>query len=208
MPNTAVVRKMFADKFDDWADFRAPSGTNWMQSGLGLSGPNRAGDFAVAYEGEQIVASILPAGLHTNVTSDKLNGSLRSPWLPTEKKFVSLQLRGDRRSMVRIVVDSCGLNEFAGGGLDYLAGAGGRTKWKTFSTNPAPSQRSFIELTTRSDNPRWPDRPGRAGTTDGKELEGYRSSFGVMRAVLHDDPGGPQPDLDADARAVRAGLTK
>lgn len=187
--------KMFADKFDDWADFRAPSGTNWMQSGLGLSGPNRAGDFAVAYEGEQIVASILPAGLHTNVTSDKLNGSLRSPWLPTEKKFVSLQLRGDRRSMVRIVIDSCGLNEFAGGGLDYLAGAGGRTKWKTFSTSPAPSQRSFIELTTRSDNPRWPDRPGRAGTTDGKELEGYRSSFGVMRAVLHDDPGGPQPDL-------------
>ncbi|NIP94672.1 MAG: DUF1553 domain-containing protein [Akkermansiaceae bacterium] len=195
----------FAEDFEVWADFRSPAGTDWVRSGLGLArGASRAGEFALTRDGDSIVDAILPAGLHTNVTSDQLNGSLRSPWLPARRKFISLQLRGERRSMVRTVVDSCGLNEFAGGGLDYLAG--GRVRWKTFPTSAGASLRSFVELTTRSDNPRWPDRPGRAGTNDAKELAGYRSSFGVMQAVLHDAPGGPQPDLGpvllvfADAR--------
>ena len=95
--------------------------------------------------------------------------------------------------MVRPVVDSCSLNEFAGGGLEYLAG--GTTRWKRLPTSAGGAHRSFVELTTKSDNPRWPDRPGRAGTNDQKELQSPRSSFGVMRAVLHDSPTAPFPEL-------------
>ncbi|MBM81302.1 MAG: hypothetical protein CMJ78_12025 [Planctomycetaceae bacterium] len=184
----------YADNYEVWADFRTGQSSEWSTSGLGLvSGPNRAGDFALSDEGNQIVATILPAGLHTNVLSSRLNGSIRSPWLPTKKKFISVQIVGDRRSMVRTVVDSCGLNEFAGGGLEYLVD--GTSKWKTFPTSAGKSLRSFVEMTTRTDNPRWPDRPDRAGTDDREKLKDNRSSFGITRAVLHDVSNGPAPDL-------------
>ncbi|MDG1892940.1 MAG: DUF1553 domain-containing protein [Verrucomicrobiota bacterium] len=186
--------RSFAEDFELWTDFRCSTAKDWMQSGLGLAEkPTRAGEFALALEGEQIVTAILPAGFHTNLICDRLNGSLRSPWIPLEQKFISLQLMGKRKSMVRTVVDSCSLNEFAGGGLEYLAG--GEPKWKTFPTSATPNHRSFVELTTRSDNPRWPDRPGRAGSADPKEVYNYRSSFGVMRAVLHDTPAAPMSEL-------------
>lgn len=187
--------KSFAEGFHLWADFRgAADWPGWSIGGLGLAdGSHRAGEFALAEDGDQIVTAILPAGIHTNTLSNRLNGSLRSPWLPAEKKFVSVQVVGDRHSMVRTVVDSCGLNEFAGGGLVYLNG--GNTTWRTFPTSAAPGLRSFVELTTRSDNPRWPDRPGRAGSADPKVVYDYRSSFGITQAVLHDAPGAPAPDL-------------
>lgn len=188
--------KSNSDTFEDWANFAAAKPSGWSASGLGLSGgPSRAGEFTLTGEGDNIVAAILPAGLYTNVTSDRLNGSLRSPWLPTGKKFVSLQLVGDGRSMVRTVVDSCALNEFAGGGLEYLVG--GTPTWKQFPTSAGGSNSSFVELTTRADNPRWPDRPDRAASKDPKQLYDYRSSFGVIRAVLHDSPATPLPELDA-----------
>lgn len=186
--------KSNADNFEVWADFGAADATGWSASGLGLSpGPSRPGEFTLTHEGDQIVAGVLPAGLYTDVTSDRLNGSLRSPWVPTLNKFISVQLVGDGRSMVRPVVDSCGLNEFAGGGLQYLAD--GVTRWKRLPTSAGGSHRSFVELTTKSDNPRWPDRPGRAGTNDSKELQSPRSSFGVIQAVLHDSPAAPLPEL-------------
>lgn len=187
--------KSLADDFEVWADFTSSAGAaGWSYSGLGLSsGPSRAGEFTVASDGASIVGTVLPAGFYTNTVSDRLNGSLRSPWLPTGKKFVSLQLVGEGRSMVRTVVDSCALNEFAGGGLEYLAG--GSPKWRRFPTSAGSSHRSFVELTTRSDNPRWPDRPGRAGTKDADELRSDRSSFGVLRALLHDSPSAPPVDL-------------
>ncbi|MHC4876628.1 MAG: DUF1553 domain-containing protein [Planctomycetota bacterium] len=187
--------KANAENFELWSDFGSSETSDWSTSGLGLShGPSRPGEFTLTHAGDQVVAAVLPAGLYTHVTSDRLNGSLRSPWVPTQKKYISVQLVGDGRSMVRPVVDTCGLNEFAGGGLEYLAG--GVTKWKRLPTTAGDAHRSFIELTTRSDNPRWPDRPGRAGTNDPKELDSPRSSFGVMRAVLHDSPATPQPELN------------
>jgi len=183
-----------ADNFEVWADFGAADSPTWSTGGLGLSnGPGRAGEFTLTHEGDQIVAAVLPAGLYTNANSDRLNGSLRSPWVPTKQKYISVQLVGDGRSMIRPVVDSCGLNEFAGGGLKYLAG--GATRWKRLPTSAGGLHRSFIELTTKSDNLRWPDRPGRAGTNDAKELQSLRSSFGVLRAVLHDAPAAPLPEL-------------
>lgn len=183
-----------ADNFDVWADFRTEQASDWRTSGLGLAGgPSRPGEFTLTMDGNNVVSAVLPAGLYTDIFSDRLNGSLRSPWVPKNRKYVSVQIVGDGRSMIRPVVDTCGLNEFAGGGLQYLAGR--RTFWKRLPTSAGGAHRSFIELTTKSDNPRWPDRPGRAGTNDPHELNSPRSSFGVMRAVLHDTPSEPLPEL-------------
>ena len=185
--------KFNAENFQVWVDFSSGD-TSWSTTGLGLSaGPNRSGEFTLNREGGNVIDAILPAGLHTNVTSDRLNGSLRSPWLPTKTKYISVQVAGDRRSMVRTVVDSCALNEFAGGGLHYLND--GATKWKRFPCSTGESSRSLVELTTRADNPRWPDRPGRAGSADPEEVGNPRSWFGVTRAVLHDTEETPLAEL-------------
>lgn len=181
--------------FQPWADFSSGSASGWTVSGLGLiHGRSRAGEFTLTTSGNQVIGAVLPAGLYTNLSSSRLNASLRSPWIPTSHKYVSLQIVGDGRSMIRPVVDSCGLNEFAGGGLEYLAGA---AKWKLLPTSAGGFHRSFVELTTKSDNARWPDRPGRAGTNDPKELESPHSSFGLVKAVLHDTPSTPLPELTA-----------
>ena len=194
--------KSNADNFELWADFGGSSVSGWSATGLGLlKGPSPTGEFILGDQGDKIVNELLPAGLYTDALSNRLNGSLRSPWIPTRKKYVSLQLVGKGRSMVRTVVDSCALNEFAGGGLEYLAD--GSLKWKQFPTSAGPTHRSFIELTTRSDNPRWPDRPGRAGTNDPEDLKLWRSAFGVTRAYLHDSPAAPLADLSATLALFR-----
>ena len=188
--------KSNADNFELWTDFGASTASGWSTAGLGLlNGPSPAGEFVLADQGDKIVSELLPAGLYTDGVSNRLNGSLRSPWIPTRKKFVSVRLIGKGRSMVRTVVDSCALNEFAGGGLEYLAD--GSLRWKRFPTSAGPTHRSFIELTTRSDNPRWPDRPGRAGTNDPEDLKLWRSAFGVTRVYLHDSPTAPLAELNA-----------
>ncbi len=185
-----------AEKYERWCDVQAATQNGCSISGLGLTGgPSHAGAFTIAHAGDRVVSAVLPAGLYTNILSARLNGSLRLPWMPTGKKYVSVQLVGDGLSMVRTVVDSCALNEFAGGGLEYLDG--GITQWKTFPTSAGQSHRSYVELTTKSDNPRWPDRPGRAGTKDDKKLASRQSSFGVMRVVLHDHPEPPAADLSS-----------
>ena len=56
-----------------------------------------SGDFSPATEGDRVLTSIVPAGLHTNLYTDRWNGALRSPLLPKTHKYVSLRLMGGRR---------------------------------------------------------------------------------------------------------------
>ena len=117
---------------------------------------------------------------------------MQATWITLEDKYVRLQVLGGGLSMVRAVVDSCSLNEYAGGGKHYLDEAD--LHWKRFPTSAGPPHRSYLDLTTKTDNVRWPDRPGVAGTEEEK-LQSPRSWFGVTRVVLHDCEETPQEDL-------------
>jgi hypothetical protein len=190
----ATVRVEFnAQNFHTWQAFDTDQPSVWRTLGLGLAGdPCSCGEFALPSAGDDMVSAVLPAGLFTHLLSDRLNGTLQSPWVPTEHKYVSLQLLGGGLSMVRAVVDSCSLNEYAGGGKRYLDEAD--LHWKRFPTSAGPPHRSYLDLTTKTDNVRWPDRPGVAGTEEEK-LQSPRSWFGVTRVVLHDCEETPQEDL-------------
>ena len=177
-----------AEKFDPWGQFSANDHHGWETSGIGLhDGASGPGAFSVAPTGDAVLTGIYPAGLYTHALSDRLNGTLRSPFLPLDRKYVSVQVLGGSFGIVRMVIDSCVLGET----LEYLD----RTapKWKRFSIKEDGHQR-YLELATKADNARWPERAGRVPGSD-EELASPRSWFGAIRAVLHDDPKSPEPEL-------------
>jgi hypothetical protein len=185
----AAARERFnREKFVTAADFTQGVPAGWSAEGLGLqAGPARTGDFAVATEGQAALEGIFQAGLVTNLVTDRWNGSVRSPLLPAGKKFVSLQVMGGKFAARRVIVDHCVIGE------DYDLIETPRLRWERVSTKDAGKFPVYLELNTRTDNPRFPDRPGRLK----KALDGSgRSYFGVTRVVYHDEEAAPQETLE------------
>ncbi|MDZ4686287.1 MAG: DUF1549 and DUF1553 domain-containing protein, partial [Planctomycetaceae bacterium] len=205
--------------YTTWADFRTGEPTDWQVGGQGLRDARpHSGDLAVATEGDAIIRAILPAGAFTHGLSDKLNGTLRSPVLPTGKPHISFQVLGQRSSAVRLVSNNCQLNY-----KNYRALTNPELQWVTFSP-PADrdSLRTYAELMTMFDNPKFPDQlSALGGDTANYRLPweqaaaNPRSHFGVTRVVLHDVAEPPRAELShlrslftgeapADATAVAA----
>jgi cytochrome c553 len=185
----AAARERFnREKFVTAADFTQGVPAGWSAEGLGLqAGVARTGDFAVATEGQAALEGIFQAGLVTNLVTDRWNGSVRSPLLPAGKKFVSLQVMGGKFAARRVIVDHCVIGE------DYDLIETPRLRWERVSTKDAGKFPVYLELNTRTDNPRFPDRPGRLKKT----LDGSgRSYFGVTRVVYHDEEAAPQESLE------------
>ncbi|MGH7136290.1 MAG: DUF1553 domain-containing protein, partial [Pirellulales bacterium] len=184
------------------------SASDWQVGGQGLrEGAGRSGDFVVSPEGDALVKAILPAGCFTHALSDKLNGTLRSPVLPPGKAHISFQVTGERSSALRLVSNNCQLNY-----KNYRALTSDAWQWITFSP-PADreSLRTYAELMTMFDNPKFPDQLSALGG-DGanyklpweKAAENPRSHFGVTRVVLHDSSEPPRAEL-AHLRRLFAG---
>ena len=186
-------------KFEMFADFRTQTESGWMQGGQGLADPASGnGDFVVQPEGGAIVQSILPAGRFTHRLSSKLNGTLRSPVLPAGKRYISFQVLGQRSSALRLVSNHCQLNY-----ANYRAMTSAELQWVTFAPpEDRESLRTYAELMTMFDNPKFPDQLAALGGDSGnyklpwdKAAENPRSYFGVTQVVLHDGPETPQPSL-------------
>lgn len=192
-------------QFVTFADFRAdaslPSSDEmrWQVGGQGLSdGASHSGDFVMNVDGDAVVRAILPSGRYTHTLSDKLNGTLRSPVLPLGKQKISFQVLGQRSSALRLVSNNCQLNY-----QNYRALTSSELQWITFSPPPdRDSLRTYAELMTMFDNPKFPDQLSALGG-DGanyklpwdKAAENPRSYFGVTRVVLHDVGEPPKADV-------------
>src|SRR4029434_1644986 len=99
--------------------------------------------------------------------SDRLNGLLRSPILPTDKKFLSLQVLGDKWGAYRRVIDHCAIGE------DHQLLQSPSPKWLKLSARSAVTTARtglaaapqylpiYVELSTRDDDPRLPERPAK-----------------------------------------------
>jgi len=175
------------DKFVVAADFSQGIPAGWSVDGLGLqSGATLAGDYAVATEGSSAVSGIYPAGLFTNLVTDRWNGTLRSPLLPSNKKYASIQLLGGKFAARRSIVDNCVIGE----GNELLDHRD--LRWERMSTKEAKKFPVYLELNTKANNPRLPERPGKFKSVMD---EGPRSYFGVTRVVYHDDEATPKATL-------------
>lgn len=188
-----------AARFETFADFRSGDPEGWMKGGMAMIDPHsNSGDFVIQPDGDFVVQSILPAGRFTHTVSSKLNGTLRSPVLPAGKKQISFQVLGQRSSAVRLVSNHCQLNY-----ANYRALTAPELLWVTFSPpEDRESLRTYAELMTMFDNPKFPDQLSALGGDGGnyklpweKAAENPRSHFGVTRVVLHDGPETPKPEL-------------
>ncbi|MES2791092.1 MAG: PSD1 and planctomycete cytochrome C domain-containing protein [Planctomycetota bacterium] len=182
-----------------FADFRADDVPGWQFGGQGVAGPaGRSGDFAVQPEGDSLIRTVLPAGRFTQALSDKFNGTLRSGVIPQGKSRISFQVMGQRSSAVRLVSNNCQLNY-----ANYRALTNPELHWVTF-TPPADrdSLRTYAELMTMFDNPKFPDQLSALGGDGGnyrlpweKAAENPRSYFGVTKVVLHDVAETPKAEV-------------
>ncbi|HVX12951.1 MAG TPA: PSD1 and planctomycete cytochrome C domain-containing protein [Pirellulales bacterium] len=186
-------------QFSPFADFRQAVPADWQLGGQGLrDGISSPGEFTLEPQGESLIQSVLPAGLYTHALSQKLNGTLRSAVLPQDKKKISFQVVGQRSSAVRLVSNNCQLNY-----VNYRALTSAGWQWITFSLpDDCASLRTYAELMTMFDNPKFPDQLSALGGDNAnyklpwdKAAEDPRSYFGVTRVVLHDSAQPPQPEL-------------
>ena len=164
---------------------------NWHSEGLGLKeGRSPHGAFALASKGSSAITGIYPSGIYTHTLSARLNGALRSPHLPKDHKFLSLRVMGGILGGRRTVVDNCMLGE----GIQVFDSD--NLAWQEISTLQEEAQYSvYVELVTKSNNPRLPDRPKRIKGFSEKHMESPESYFGVTRALLHDVKDPPRQDL-------------
>jgi mono/diheme cytochrome c family protein len=167
----------------------------WHADGNALNdGASPSGEFAVTSEGPKAITGIFPAGVYTNALSERLNGALRSPLVPKDKKFVSLLVMGGKLGAWRTILDNCMLSE------DYQTLEHDSLAWlKIPNRTDQPTLPFYLELVTKADNPRIPDRPGRLKATEQQIASPY-SYFGIAKAVVHDVDESPRAELSHISR--------
>jgi hypothetical protein len=177
--------------FESFADFRQGDPDGWTTSGLGLrDGPSLPGDFAIASSGETAIRGIFQAGRYTHTISTRLNGAIRSPLLSKGPRKLSLLAVGGMLGARRTVIDNCAIGE------DYTFVDSAQPEWITIDLKESWGELpAFVELVTRWDNPRIPDRPDKIKEPHLKLLDSPESYFGVIEAVLHDGEETPRAGL-------------
>ena len=114
---------------------------------------------------------------------------LRSPLVPKDKKFLTLQVVGGKMGAWRTILDNCMLSE------DYQLLDSDSPRWlKIPNRDDQPTLPFYVELVTKGSNPRIPDRPERLKVTQA-QLDSPYSYFGVARAFLHDVDESPREEL-------------
>ncbi len=178
------------EHYRTFGDFTQGGFGGWHTDGNALlDGPSPSGDFALANTGDAAVTAIFPAGLYTNALSERLNAALRSPLVPKDKKFVSLLVTGGKMGAWRTILDNCMLSE------DYKFLDHDTPRWLTIpNRTDQPTLPFYVELVTKTDNPRIPDRPDRAKGTEQMADSPY-SYFGIAKAVVHDVEDPPKDEL-------------
>lgn len=183
-------RKFNADTFTTFADFRSGLPSGWNADGWGArAGSSQNGSFAVATEGGDALAGIYPSGLYTNLLSDKFSGVVRSPMLPKDKKFVTLESVGGKLGAVRLVMDGCVIGE------DHHLLKSGSPEWMRVPSKAEQPLPTYLEIATKSNNPRLPERPEKFNDLNEEQLASPRSFWGVTRILLHDAEAAPKAEL-------------
>lgn len=178
--------------FLNFGDFRSGSLDGWYPDGLGLEGGAVAdGALTLSTVGSRVVSGVLSAGLYSHGLSERLNGALRSPFLPKEKKFLSLRLMGGKLASRRTIVDHCILGD------DYKPLESDSLFWYRIPIKHRNTAFPiYIELVTKGGNPRLPERPRHLKDYTEEDMARPGSYFGISRAVVHDIAELPREELD------------
>jgi len=124
---------------------------DWLMSGNGLEGLSEPGEFRVEPEGDRVVTSLLPAGIHSNLLVSAAGGVLHSPQFSVDGKPIRLLVAGTGGARGRIVVwnypRALGLNYFRASLND------GQSRWVTLKNSYFTGEEAHLELATGEDIP-------------------------------------------------------
>ena len=191
--------------FGDFTD-KAASRADWGIEGLGFQdeeGFLAHGDFSVLPSGPQVIHGLLRAGLYSHGLSQKLNGVLRSPLLPENRKFVSYEAMGMQNSVRRTVIANCTLpyfhtHRYSSPNLSWQS-----VNLEQLRNTPLRPLRSYLEWATVLDDQGYPilDLP-RAKYRE--TLANPRSWFGITKVYLHNVGGTPRQELQARLQVFKS----
>ena len=190
------------ENFQEIANFTGDTLSGWHAEGRAFDPVlSPSGEFSIAPRGHEALSGMFPAGVFTHLLSEKLNGALRSPYLPRDKKYISLRVVGGKLAAWRTVLDNCMLSE------RYQVLDRDRLGWiKIPLRDKHDEYRIYAELVTKHDNPRLPDRPARMTEAMNEQMADPRSFFGITKAVLHDCDELPEDELTHVQRLFQPGI--
>jgi hypothetical protein len=178
------------------ADFAGPTlPAGWVAEGEGIQyGFVSEATPLVALEGEEALATLLPAGCHTHALSSKLPGSVRTPpQLAIPGKQMSVKIAGGEFGGYLVVDDHAFQNET----IAFLNNR--EPEWKTFADAALKNgvQQVALEFTTSALNPNFPPRTGLSkGLKPDDPGHDKRSWLSLTRVVSHEGSGAPPETLD------------
>ncbi|MBI3878326.1 MAG: DUF1553 domain-containing protein, partial [Verrucomicrobia bacterium] len=158
----------------EW-DFAGGDDAKWFRAGAGLQqGAGAPGEFSIEPDGERVLNGLLPAGVFTQLLSQKHNGSFTSPRFKITSDFISVRAAGGKGAMVRVIVDNYPL------GMNSIFPKADLTRdelgWVRLDTAYRKGSMAYLEFATADDL----TRKGKPADAQG------RSWFGVERVVFHD----------------------
>ena len=174
-------------------DLRGPDHASWFRHGPGL-GPEPAvnGAFTVVADGEQVIAGVLPAGIHTHLLSSRQPGGYQSPRFVIDSDSIHLQVLG-RGAVARIVIENYPIGN--GGIFPAVRPERDDLAWIRLDTNYRLGSKAYVELAT---DPTERAFFGIAGVMKGDSPEPPRDTFLAAAPFL----AGPVPTAPAEL-AVR-----
>ena len=163
-----------------WDMTRAEDFAAWRRDGAGATAPSRAGEFAVAAEGERVVTGIYPAGAYSHLVSTKDRAVLLSPRFDLDGKYdLWLRLAGEGGAYARFVVQNYPRE---GSVYPVLKIIGAQRQWQKLALEYWEGDRIHVEVTTAADQPVLADP------------KAIRSWFGISDVVV--TPAGAPPPVD------------
>ncbi len=170
--------------------WRPDRSEDWFYYGNGLrSAPAAAGEFAVAPEGEDVVAAVYPAGAYTHLTSSRHRGALHTRRLDVGDEQVAWALVAGSRAQLRAAIQDYPRTGLTHGRANVNDAS---WRWQRLDLSYWSGDRAHFELTTGRDAP--------------VEVGGDERSWFGLRELRVQPKAAPRPAGSPDPYGVVAAL--
>jgi len=127
-------------------DLQGPDHATWFRHGPGLPAePAANGAFAVVPDGESMITAILPAGIHTHLTSRRQPAVFQSPRFVIDTDSIFLRVLG-RGAVARLVIENYPIGN--GGVFPAVRPERDDLAWIRLDTNYRRGSHAYVELVT------------------------------------------------------------
>lgn len=158
-------------------DLAPNSFASWLPEGPGVA-PSQAGDFVPGDEKHPIAGFLAPVGFNSAALSRKLEGNLRSPDFPIDKRYLHVRVQGAGARLNIVVENFNVIRDPIYGSLKHNIKSD-KPAWITVDLKMWQGRQAYLELSnlTVADP-----------ATSGSPANAW---FAIDRALLSDDPRAP-----------------